>query len=129
MNKNRIKGKNILMGVLIMVGLLLLTISIASILTEKGIITEDMMTPIISLGIFIAALTGSIIVNKKDPNGKIIRAIITGLVLFGVPFLIGKTTSIEAIETRNALAILVFAEIGSLCGAVISNKKRRYKRV
>ena len=127
MKKYKRKAARSLIGITVMLVILMLIISIASILTEKGTFTEEMTIPIICLGIFIAGLIGSIILTKKKQNG-IIRGFIIGLLLFGVPFMIGKTTSIETIETHKGLTILVFAEIGTICGAVISNKKRRYKR-
>ena len=128
MGRIKNKGSKIILSALISAGILFLLLSVAAFMTVKGIITEDMMTPIICISVFAAGFAASLIQSKNYQQARLIRGFMAGLILFGVPFLIGKTTSIETIETGKASAILAFSLIGSITGTVISNKKRGYHR-
>ncbi len=123
--KQGIRG---VLSILIITGIMIIILSAAAFMTEKGSLSEDMMFPIVCMTLFIAAFTGSLLLNKNSSYGKMIRGFIIGLVMFGVPYIIGKTASIEPLETGKAVALLAFSVTGSICGAVITNKKRRYKR-
>ena len=128
MVKNKQAGVRIAAGVLIMAGIMTLIISVASLMTEKGSLTEDMMTPIVCAGIFITGFTGALILNRRQRTGRLIRGFIIGLVLFGAPYMIGKMTSAEPVETGKSVAVLVFSLLGSISGAVITNKNQGKSR-
>ena len=109
-------------------GLLLALLAVFSLLTEKGSIDENMMSSAVYASVFGAAFVGSAITNKGKSDGRIIRAMIVALVLFGVPFLIGRGTAGQPAETAHAVVLLAAATAGSIAGAVICNKKRRFNR-
>ena len=128
MEKYKKTGTRILIAVMIMAAIMTIITATASGLTETGKIKEDMIVPIICIGIFMTGFFGSVIINFKKRNGNLVRGFITGMLIFGVPFLIGKTTSLEALEAKKSAAILLFSLIGSICGAVICNKKQSVRR-
>ena len=103
-------------------------LAVFSLLIEKGTVGEDMMSGAVYAAIFIAAFAGGAIINKGRTEGRIIRALIVGIALFGVPFMIGKCASGKPAETAYSIVMLAISIAGAEAGAVICNKKRRYRR-
>lgn len=108
--------------------ILLALLAVFSMLIEKGSIGEDMMNGAVYASIFLAAFVGCAVMNKGRTEGRIMRALIVGIVLFGVPFLIGRAAPEQPAETAHSVVLLAVSIAGSMAGAVICNKKRRYRR-
>lgn len=112
----------------IMTVIALALLAVFSLLIEKGTVGEDMMSGAVYAAVFTAAFAGGAIINKGRTEGRIIRALIVGIALFGVPFMIGKCAYGQPAETAYSIVMLAISIAGAEAGAVICNKKRRYRR-
>lgn len=97
-------------------------------LTEQSKISEKSMTTVTCAAMLVASFAGSIIYNNRRREGRIIRGLAIGIIYFAIVFIAGKSTGFESAETGYTIALLIATLTGAIVGAVISNKKQRYKR-
>lgn len=124
--KNEIKKALIAFTVSTMI--ILGIIAGASGLTEKSKISEESMTTVTCAAMLVGTFVGSIIYNSRRREGRILRGFAIGIIFFAIVFIAGRSSGLKPAGTGYTIALLIASLAGAIVGAVISNKKQRYKR-